>query len=200
MCSSGGAPTHQSIQLRIQPFAVLPSDTGLRDYTAAVRRKLIISAAIAGLFLVVAALGEDMVVFMLGALALLLHFAGVLLSLVMRRWADLRLHVARCGIWLVTLIALGAIWGLHQGATRTRGEAVIAACEGYRAKHGRYPETLGALVPDYLAAIPPASDRLLRKSDFRYRERDGAFTLGHAGFAINYQEYDSRSRRWQLRD
>lgn len=170
------------------------------DYTATVRRKLLISAAIAGVFLIAAALGQDLLVFTFAVLALLLHLAGVLLALVLRRRPDLRLHAARSGIWLFALVALGAIWGLHQSGTRERGNRVVAACEAYRVQHGRYPETLDALVPAFLAAVPPASDRVLHKSAFRYRRADGEFTLGYAGFAINFQEYGSRGRRWQLRD
>jgi len=170
------------------------------DYTARVKRKLINSAAIVGVFVILAALGEDLVVILLGVLALILHLLGVLLALLLRRWLDLRLHAARSALWIAAMIALAAIYGLHQSATRLRGNEVVAACEAYRSQHGRYPKSLEALVPGFLVAVPPASDRVLHKDRFRYRSSDAGFTLGYAGVAINYQEYDSGTRRWQLRD
>ncbi len=39
---------------------------------------------------------------------------------------------------------------------RERAETLIAACRAFEAKHGRLPETLDALVPEFLPALPPA--------------------------------------------
>ncbi|MCP3140333.1 hypothetical protein [Pyxidicoccus xibeiensis] len=39
---------------------------------------------------------------------------------------------------------------------RANAEVLIAACRAFQAKHGRLPETLEALVPDFLPSLPPA--------------------------------------------
>lgn len=164
------------------------------------KRKLLISAVLSGAFLVLAALGPDLLVAFLALLALALNLLGVLLALALRRWPSLRLRAARAGIWLGTLILAGAIYALQHEATRTRGEQIVAALEAHRAQRGAYPETLAALVPAFLAQIPPASGRALGQSAFRYRRQEIGFTLGYAGPALLYREYDSRTRAWTTRD
>ena len=48
--------------------------------------------------------------------------------------------------------------GLYKLFFRTRfyvrANLVILACRSYKAKHGEYPETLSALVPEILAEVP----------------------------------------------
>ncbi|WP_426753961.1 hypothetical protein [Myxococcus sp. Y35] len=39
---------------------------------------------------------------------------------------------------------------------RRNAEALIAACRAYQVKHGRLPDTLAQLVPEFLAELPPA--------------------------------------------
>jgi hypothetical protein len=55
-----------------------------------------------------------------------------------------------------------------QAVVRGRAERIVAACEQYRAKAGRYPEKLEQLVPDYLPEIPSAQRSLLTDPRFRY--------------------------------
>jgi len=171
-----------------------------RDYTAIVKRGLLISAALAVVFLVLAALGLDAPVAFLALLALALNLLGLLLALALRRWPSLRLRAARAGLWLATLILAAGIFVLQHEATQSRGAQVVAALEVYRTRHGSYPESIEALAPAFLPRIPPASDRVLGGSAFRYRRQDDGFTLGYSGPALLYREYDSRTRAWTTRD
>jgi hypothetical protein len=47
----------------------------------------------------------------------------------------------------------------HQEANaraRKNAESIIAACQSFQAKHGRLPDSLEALVPEFLPSLPPA--------------------------------------------
>ena len=55
--------------------------------------------------------------------------------------------------------ALRPLFRAHEEANaraRKNAEALIAACRAYQARHGQLPETLEALVPDFLPALPSA--------------------------------------------
>ena len=58
----------------------------------------------------------------------------------------------------------------------SRAETIIAACRSYKDKTGAYPETLQALVPEYLKAVPRAKYTVLW-SAFHYREGRLAWML-----------------------
>lgn len=58
----------------------------------------------------------------------------------------------------------------------SRAETIIAACGAYKSKTGAYPETLQALVPEYLKAVPRAKYTVLW-SAFHYREGRLAWML-----------------------
>jgi hypothetical protein len=47
----------------------------------------------------------------------------------------------------------------HQAANaraRENAESIIRACRAFQAKHGRLPDSLEALVPEFLPSLPPA--------------------------------------------
>lgn len=50
------------------------------------------------------------------------------------------------------------LWPNRKGSERAKENAgrIIAACRAFEAKHGRLPETLEQLVPDFLPSLPPA--------------------------------------------
>lgn len=66
------------------------------------------------------------------------------------------------------LVALG-LDVANKTIARGRAETIIAACRSYKDKTGAYPETLQALVPDYLKAVPRARYSVLW-SAFHYGE------------------------------
>jgi hypothetical protein len=77
------------------------------------------------------------------------------------------------------LPALGR--GLLQGELcRLRLRATAAACAAmrYRADHGAWPETLDALVPEYMSEVP--SDTMTG-GDLRYVLRDGGIVVYSVG-------------------
>ena len=53
-----------------------------------------------------------------------------------------------------------------------RSEQIIKACEEFRVAHGRYPNTLGELVPRYLPSIPRAK-YCMHFGAFEYYSNDG---------------------------
>lgn len=68
----------------------------------------------------------------------------------------------------MTVVALGMDFA-NKTIARGRAEDIIAACRSYKDKTGAYPETLQALVPDYLKSVPRAKYTVLWSS-FHYGE------------------------------
>lgn len=82
-------------------------------------------------------------------------------------------HVGIClGLVVVTVLTLR----LHNWIAHERAEVVIAACRTYEQEHGQLPESLDALVPDYLPRVP-ASTWALMFDQFRYYEFEGRHSL-----------------------
>ncbi len=71
---------------------------------------------------------------------------------------SLRERLGRVGLGALRVL-LRPLRRAHEGAqarARKNAEALIAACRAYEAKHGRLPDSLEALVPEFLPALPPA--------------------------------------------
>jgi len=89
----------------------------------------------------------------------------------------------------------------HYGKlARARGDALVAALQANRAREGRHPQNLEALVPRDIAAIPMVA--LMPGSDqkFRYRISENHFRLMYvAGFRMA-SEYDSENAQWKELD
>lgn len=62
-----------------------------------------------------------------------------------------------------------------RGLAKSQLTRVVAALAGYRARHGEYPETLAALVPDILPEMP--LDLYSEKPFFYQRKPDGGYLL-----------------------
>jgi hypothetical protein len=66
------------------------------------------------------------------------------------------------------------MWFVRQLASRT--QPLIAALEAFKEDRGRYPPSLEALVPNYLARVPGTG--MMGDPDFRYTRVDPADELG----------------------
>jgi hypothetical protein len=56
------------------------------------------------------------------------------------------------------VLAITVLRPNRAGSERARrnAEQIIAACRAFHAKHGRFPEALEELVPEFLPSVPPA--------------------------------------------
>ncbi|MCL5977988.1 MAG: hypothetical protein M1147_07670, partial [Nitrospirae bacterium] len=72
-----------------------------------------------------------------------------------------KLLVSKAGIYaLMVVLIIGANIFNNMIAER-RAKDIIAACEQFKTKSGRYPEKLSELVPEYLHAVPAAKYSLM---------------------------------------
>jgi hypothetical protein len=93
-----------------------------------------------------------------------------------------------------------------RGARAEAGYAIaapiLAALERYHADHGAYPESLNALLPDYLSPseIPFPQERpgTLGEDGFAYSTDSSGFRLGfrYTGPGINRCIYKSATKHW----
>ncbi|MCL4457364.1 MAG: hypothetical protein M1406_08210 [Nitrospirae bacterium] len=87
-----------------------------------------------------------------------------------------KLLVSKAGIYaLMVVLIIGANIFNNMIAER-RAKDIIAACEQFKTKSGRYPEKLSELVPEYLHAVPAAKYSLMGAS-FRYFARQESHAL-----------------------
>lgn len=103
-----------------------------------------------------------------GLLSLLAAVAGLALLAAGALWAGLRRQGAlarsrllRAALYLGLGLATAGALRLHTATARGNAETVIAACQRYRAAHGRFPERLEELVPGQLPRVPRARYTLL---------------------------------------
>lgn len=93
---------------------------------------------------------------------------GVLIACFRRNWPVALRRLASIGIY--SAVCFVAILQTKADGRRVRqnAEKVIAACEQYHAREGRYPEQLAQLVPRDLPALPPARLGAMGSPQFRY--------------------------------
>jgi hypothetical protein len=86
-----------------------------------------------------------------------------------RVWA--RSRAMRAAMYLGLGVVTVAAMRVHTVTGETHAAQVIEACRAYQARHGRLPDHLQALVPEFLSAVPPA----------RYTLSYGEFTYSTSG-------------------
>ncbi|MDY7228440.1 hypothetical protein [Hyalangium rubrum] len=76
---------------------------------------------------------------------------------VIRRLFGTATHAVRTAVGVVTTIIIVARPN-RAGSERARknAERIIAACKAFRERHGRFPDTLEELVPEFFPELPPA--------------------------------------------
>lgn len=132
-------------------------------------------------------------VILLGVGAWLLPKAWLLRLAGRSAWPTLRLAailaVAAFGI-MVTINANNAV-------ARERARDLVAAIETYRAINGRFPSSLEALAPAYVASVPHAR-YALSFNRFIYRRHGGTASLAYVDVPpFGRVVYDFGTRRWR---
>lgn len=164
------------------------------------KRPLMISAVLM-LVLVAGAWYLDAVVaVMLCLLAAAWQVLRLLYYAVRRNSGALKLAGMRFLMWAVVMTGTIAAMGHYSSQARTRGDTLVAALQAHRAKEGRYPDKLEALVPRDMTAIPEVTLNPVREGKFRYRSNGNSFRLMYVtGFRMGY-EYDSETAKWEALD
>jgi hypothetical protein len=116
-------------------------------------------ASLAGLVL----FGMDAIVMGQGFLSVPVVFVAIVVQLglaarhtVLRNWREALLHVAACAIYALTFLLVWTYILTNRNMAARRADALIAACDAYDAKHGRYPDRLEELIPEFVDRIPRA--------------------------------------------
>jgi len=89
---------------------------------------------------------------------------------------------------------------VNAAISRSRAETVIAACEGYKQKNGVYPETLSALVPQFLPAVPNANLRLFMGEFFYMSTPEHHMLLYAVVPPFGRENYSFEERQWHSID
>jgi len=105
------------------------------------------------------------------------------------------------GLLLAFFLFVNLVNAPHKGETdqlnRRKGDCIIAALRAYQRDHGRYPETLDALAPDYLKAVPQRvirpGETTGRPFDYEIAKEGKEFKIGYMEAAIGMLPSDSES-------
>ena len=99
--------------------------------------------------------------------AVLWRFVKKLAAIVKRQGAIAKQRAVALGLTMLLMIGVLEITMLGNNSARDRLQNVVDACGRYKAKYQKFPDTLEALVPEFLSRIPPAKAALLM-SQFLY--------------------------------
>jgi len=102
---------------------------------------------------------------------------------------------------VVALSLLGiAVIPFNTQLAAARAQRVIAACESFKAKHGRYPDTLVNLTPEFLPSVPKANLRLAF-NEFIYMTTPERHLLIYTVLPpFDRRVYDFEERNWRRID
>jgi hypothetical protein len=171
--------------------------------SASIKRPLIISVALA---VVLVAIGwyQDALVFApIGLLVVFWQVLRAIYYVLRRNRPALKLCGARALIWFAAMAILVAVHNYYLENTKENANALVASLQTYRTREGRFPDTLEALAPRDISAIPAATMAPGNAYPFRYRvtgDKADHFTLRfHTGFRHQHT-YDSATGKWDLTD
>jgi len=105
--------------------------------------------------------------------------------------AERRPRVIRLGIWIVTLVLIGATQAHWENASREQANAAAAAILAHKARTGAYPASLDEAG---LTEQPLRDEWRLR-----YRLREGKPELSYPAslMPLTAYEYDFEARKWK---
>lgn len=116
-------------------------------------------------------------------------------ELLKKRLTSAGIYAVMAGMILVSNL-------LNNNLARKRAETIIAACEQYKVKNGKYPDKLSSLVPEFLGEVPKAKYLLSASYDvFRYISSEGRHSLMYTEtppFGRPY--YVLEERQWEYMD
>jgi hypothetical protein len=105
--------------------------------------------------------------------------------------------------WIVAGIILGIVaWVVvfpiveRRNTSRLESDQapVISELEHYKVKNGKYPERLDALVPDYLAELPPCP--ISHKPGYAVDPKTGEYELFCPTFLFSVRTYTPSRKTW----
>lgn len=111
--------------------------------------------------------GQGIFSLAVAAIGLILLTVGALWSLLQGKRPLARSRALRASAYLVFGIAAYNAVQFHQATAQHHAADIIAACEGYKIRHGMLPTTLQQLVPEFLPAVPRAK-YTMAYGDFTY--------------------------------
>jgi hypothetical protein len=107
-----------------------------------------------------------------------------------------RLSLRRAGIWAAVVVLTLAWLAANAAMAARHADALVAAVRRYEARHQRLPDSLQALVPDFVPAVPRARYTLLF-GNFEYDARQGRHSLMYVVIPpFGRQLYIFEQNRW----
>ena len=70
------------------------------------------------------------------------------------------LPLYRAGVFVLSIVMIWMSYQFHVQVAKSRLQTVVTAIDAYRKETGTYPNKLEALVPEYIAKLPPATFHL----------------------------------------
>jgi len=110
-----------------------------------------------------------------------------------------RLALLRLAIPALTLAIVKVNNAQQLKRAEDKALQVVAACEKYHTVNGKYPETLGDLVPEHMPSVPQAK-RCLLWGHFVYFNQGKPMLVWYVVPPHYRKIYDFHDRRWSFLD
>lgn len=143
----------------------------------------------------------------LGVFALLMAVFLVLAylprSLLAKKYAACRKErLIRFTVYLAAVGMVLSMIPINRQIAADRAERIIAAAENYRAAHGKYPDHLDQLAPQFIAEIPTKARVTFTDSGFRYfAENEGSHQLMYVVMPpFGRRTYNFETKSWGFID
>ena len=145
-----------------------------------------------------------------GLFSLLVATIGVGLLTLSGLWAAIRgtaprvrahSRAMRAAMYLCLGVSTLAVMRVHATTAENHAAQVIEACRAYQARHGKLPDRLQELVPEFLPAVPPAK-YTLSYGEFTYlTSGDQTHTLMYVALPpFGRRLYHFEEARWSQLD
>jgi hypothetical protein len=112
-----------------------------------------------------------------------------------------RSRAVRAAMYLCLGVTTVAVMRIHATTAENHAAQVIEACRAYQARHGKLPDRLQELVPEFLPAVPPAK-YTLSWGEFTYlTSGDQSHTLMYVALPpFGRRLYHFEEARWSQLD
>lgn len=147
----------------------------------------------------------DAFFFGLPGFSIILCVAGVLyfpLRAIQARKDAARLKLRLSKAVITSIVGFSALGMIAHGnvIARERAESLVMAVEQFNAKHGRYPERLEEIIPEFISEIPKAKYVVIADR-FRYFKSDSRHSLMYVEIPpFGRRIYTFEDRKWTTLD
>ncbi|NQT32641.1 MAG: hypothetical protein HQ594_03095 [Candidatus Omnitrophica bacterium] len=133
-------------------------------------------------------------------IAMVILIPKILIALVKKNSQLCKQRIVIAGIYLLMAIMVFTAISMNNKLASKRADRLILACNSYKEKYQKYPDTLENLVPEFISRVPKAKFAL-SYSEFMYISRkDSHLLVYYAAPPFGRWVYKMETKSWGYLD